>query len=568
MNDKAEDRLVAEQVALLYQQGLITFVGNSVSAIILVWLLWEEPAERQHLLVWFIGLLMVLSIRWGGLLRYRTDPRRMERGAFWGWAFTAGAAASGIVWGYLSWGFFQPNLFFLFPIALMMAGQTALSVPTVGVFLPAHMAFNLFSMTPFMLRNLLEEGRLFFGQGIAILIFMIVCLVFARRQQAMIREAIRLRLANLELLERAEEANTAKSRFLAAASHDLRQPLQAISLFTHVMAQDASTGREPDASLVGKLQSSCESLETLLDSLLDLSRAEAGALKPEICDVPLQPLFERLRHEFTDQAAAKGLQLRVVPTRHVVRSDPVLLERMLRNLVANALRYTEQGAVLVGCRRHGERLRIEVRDSGIGIPAELRSEIFREFYQLGNPERDRRKGLGLGLAIVNALAKQLGHEVDVHSTPGKGAVFTVTLIAGTDAPAIIAVGETLPDRLRCQLVVVIDDEPMIRDALSRLLASWGCEVAAGEDADEVLARLAGRIPAAILADRRLRGGRLGTHEITRLHLHCGKVPAILITGDTAPEAMHDIDFPVIRKPVQGFRLRAELDALLAPVRAA
>ena len=575
-----EHKLLAEQVAVLYRQAPAAFLGSALSATILVWLLWDEPVERRHLVVWLTTLCLVMIARWAGMLRYRADPRRTERGAFWGWGFTLGAAASGVVWGYLGVGFFQPTLLFLLPITLVLVSQVALSVPTVGMFLPAHVAFNLLAMTPFMVRNFQEEGRLFLGQSFALLAFILACLLFAQRQQATIREAIRLRLANLGLLDRltqenqraeearkqAEEANSAKTRFLAAASHDLRQPLQAMTLFTHAVAQEVETGRPPDAVLVGNLQSSCESLETLLDSLLDLSRVEAGSLRPEIRAVPLQPLFDRIRREFTDQAAAKGLRLRVVPTRRLVRSDPALLERMLRNLTTNALRYTESGGVLVGCRRRAGQACIEVRDSGIGIPMEVRAEIFREFYQLGNPERDRRKGLGLGLAIVNALAQQLDHGVSVRSTPGRGSVFAIKLAAAAGAATVKPIQTELSDRLRGRLLVVMDDEVMIREAMSRLLGGWGCIVVGGGNADEVLAQISDRMPAAILADWRLREGRLGTEEVQRIRAHFSRaIPAVLITGDTALDAAQDADFPVIRKPVQGFRLRAEIDALLAPI---
>lgn len=576
----AERKLVAEQVAALYRHAPGVFLGSGLSATILVWLLWDEPVERRHLVIWLATLCLLLIARWVGMLRYRADLRRMERGVFWGWGFTLGAAASGVVWGYLGWGFFQPTLLFLLPITLVLSSQVALSVPTVGMFLPAHIAFNLLAMTPFMVRNYLEEGRLFLGQSFAILAFIIACLIFAQRQQATIREAIRLRLANLDLLERltqenlraeaarrqAEEANSAKTRFLAAASHDLRQPLQAMTLFTHAVAQEVEAGHAPDAVLAGNLQSSCESLEALLDSLLDLSRVEAGALKPEIRAVPLQPLFDRIHREFADQAAAKELRLCVAYTRRVVRSDPAMLERMLRNLTANALRYTEKGGILIGCRQRGGRVRIEVRDSGIGIPDAARAEIFREFHQLGNPERDRRKGLGLGLSIVNALAQRLDHGIDVRSAPGRGSVFAIELAAGTLAPEATSAKPELPDRLRGQLLAVIDDEAMIREATSCLLGGWGCAVVAGEDADKVLAQAGDRMPAAILADWRLREGRLGTDEVARIRAHFGHaIPALLITGDTAPDAARDMGFRVIRKPVQGFRLRAELDALLAPV---
>lgn len=568
---------MAEQVAVLYGQGPALFLGSGFSAAILVWLLWDEPVERRHLAVWLSLLFLVLGARWFGTLRYHADPLRMERGAFWGWVFTLGTAAAGIVWGYIGVGFFQPTLLFLFPITLVLAGQVALSVPSVGMFFPAHATFNLIAMTPFMARNYLEEGRLFVGQSFAILVFMIVCLAFAWRQQAMIRDAIRLRLANLDLLERltqenecaaearrqAEDANAGKTRFLAAASHDLRQPLQAMTLFTEAVAQAAAGGAPPGTALVDKLRSSCASLGALLDSLLDLSRAEAGAIRPEIRAVPLQSLFESIRREFVDQARAKGLRLRVVRTRAVVRSDAVLLARVLRNLTSNALRYTESGSVLIGCRRRGGRLCIEVRDSGIGIPAETRAEIFREFYQLGNPERDRRKGLGLGLAIVKALAQQLGHDVRLESANGRGSIFAVELDAAEAEAAAAPVAPGLPDRLRGRLFAVIEDEAMIREAMTDLLAAWGCAVAAGENADEVLAQLGERVPTAILADWRLREGRFGGDEIARICARFGRsIPALLITGDTAPDAVRDTAFRVVRKPAQGFQLRAELDALI------
>lgn len=572
--------MLAEQVAMLYRQGFAIFLGSGFSGGVLVWLLWDEPVERRHLAIWLGVLFAVLALRWAGVAAYRASPRRMEHSAYWGWAFTVGAAASGCVWGYLGYVFFQPTLLFLLPITLVLSTQVALSVPSVGMFLQAHVCFNLLTMTPFVIRTYMEEGRLFLGQSFALLVFMVTCLLFAHRHQATIRDAIRLRFANLDLLaqlrhdnklvedarKQAEEANTAKTRFLAAASHDLRQPLQAITLFAHAVAQEVAAGHLPDGAVVGNLQSSCESLEMLLDSLLDLSRVEAGAIKPEIRAVPLKPLFDRIRREFADQAAAKELELRIVPTRVSVHSDPALLERMLRNLMVNALRYTERGAILVGCRRRGDRVRIEVRDSGIGIPEDELQAIFREFYQLGNPERDRSKGLGLGLSIVAALASQLDHDIDVRSSSGHGSIFAIEL---AEAPQVLppaAIPAPLPDRLRGRLLAVIDDEAMIREAMTRLLSGWGCIVVAGEDADKVLAQLDGRAPDAILADWRLREGRLGTDEIARIRSHIGHaIPAVLITGDTAPDVARHADYPVIRKPVQGFRLRAELDALLNPV---
>lgn len=581
MTAEVEQRLLSEQVALLHHQAPSGYLGSFVFAAVLVWVLWDEPQERTNLLIWMFSVCATIGLRWFEFEAYRADPRRLQRGAWWGWWFTVGAAISGITWGYLGWAFFQPTLLFLLPMTLGLAGQVGLSVTSVGIFLPAHAAYNLLTLTPFVLRNFLEEGRLFFGQGIALLVFMLACLFFARRQQLMIREAIRLRLDNQDLLEqvtrenervvemrrKAEEANEAKTRFLAAASHDLRQPLQAMTLFVHAIEEGLRCREGLDTALVGKLRSSCDSLEMLLDSLLDLSRADAGALKPEISDFALQPILDRLRREFTDQAADKGLLLRVVPSRAYARSDPALLERMLRNLTANALRYTEHGAVLVGCRVRGGSLLLEVRDSGIGIPEQARREIFREFYQLGNPERDRRKGLGLGLAIVDALARQLGHRLDLRSAPGRGSVFSIELPAGRPGPAAGVQLSLAGTRLEGAWIVVIDDEAPIREALANVLERWGCRVAGGENADEVLAVLGAAgmpVPAAILADWRLREGRVGSDEAARLREFLGQpVPVLLVTGDTDPEATRNAGFPVIHKPIQAFRLRARLDALLA-----
>lgn len=581
MSAEAEQRLLAEQVALLHRQGPSGYIGSFISAAVLVWVLWDEPQERTHLLVWMLLICAAIALRLGEFRAYHNDLQRYQRGARWAWLFTLGAALSGLTWGYMGWAFFQPTLLFLLPMTLALVGQVGLSVTSIGIFLPAHVVFNLLALTPFVLRNYLEVGRLFFGQSVALLVFMIACLFFARRQQMMMREAIRLRFDNQDLLEtvtrendlviqarhQAEAANEAKTRFLAAASHDLRQPLQAMTLFVDAIEDGTRRHGEADAVLVGKLRSSCDSLEMLLDSLLDLSRADAGALKPEVCDFALGPILDRLRREFTDQAADKGLLLRVVPSQAWIRSDPTLLERMLRNLTANALRYTEQGAVMVCCRKRSGNVHVEVRDSGIGIPDHARREIFREFYQLENPERDRRKGLGLGLAIVDALARQLGHRLDLRSAPGRGSVFSIELPPGQPGLTPRVSSPLAHVRLEGAWIAVIDDEEAIRDALGKVLESWGCKVVGGENADEVMTELiaAGRpLLAAILADWRLREDRIGSNEAMRLREFVGQpVPVLLVTGDTDPEATRTAGFPVIHKPIQAFRLRARLDSLLA-----
>ncbi len=577
----SDQKIFGEQAVWLYRTGPGLFVGHLLSAGVLAWLLWEAPPVREDLLLWYAGMSLVLFIRLIIFLLFRADPRRAERSVWWLRWFAVGAALSGVAWGYAGWHFFYPTLLFLFPMALVLGAQVALSVPTAGVYFPAHAIFNVLTITPFLVRNLLENDRLFLGQSFALLTLMTACLWFAYKQQATICESIRLRFANLDLLfqvthenecvgqarHQAEEANAAKSRFLAAASHDLRQPLQALSLFIQALVEDCNARRLPTPSLVNKIESSSDSLRLLLDSLLDLSQSEAGELKANVQTVALQPLFDRIRREFYDQASAQGLRFRVIPTGYAARSDPAMLERILRNLVVNALRYTERGSILIGCRRRGEMLRIEVRDSGIGIPKAAQSEIFRDFYQLGNPERDRHKGLGLGLAIVNALARQLGHKVDVISAPGNGSIFAIELPAGDSQIEHAAPQASMPDRLNGCRVVVMDDDAQVRDGMLELLERWGCQVVCGENADEVIDAFRAHpmaIPAVILSDWRLRENRMGDDEARKLHAHFGQpIPTALITGDTTI-ALGGIEFPVIHKPIQGGRLRAQLDLLLPP----
>ncbi len=225
--------------------------------------------------------------------------------------------------------------------------------------------------------------------------------------------------------DKAERASMAKTKFLTAASHDLRQPAQSLTLFTDLLA--AKLAGHPDATIVEHLQRSVDALRLLLDGILDLSRMDAGLVVPLARPFAIAPLLAQLGIEYEARARQAGLRLRARPCNARVVSDPLLLERILRNLLENALRYTRRGGILLGCRRRGDRLRIEVWDSGIGLAPEQMDNIFEEFYQAGNPERDRAKGLGLGLAIVERLARLLDHHVTVSSREGRGSRFAVTV---------------------------------------------------------------------------------------------------------------------------------------------
>jgi PAS domain S-box-containing protein len=369
----------------------------------------------------------------------------------------------------------------------------------------------------------------------------------------------------------AERANRAKSRFLAAASHDLRQPLQAAHLFAAALRIGL---REPgDLELLGSIEDALKSANELLDALLDVSRLDAGVLAPQFRNFAVADLLEQIETEFSAAAREKRLTLRVLPSSVTVRTDPLLLGRILRNLVSNALRYTQRGRVLVGCRRAGDRLAIDVLDTGIGIAPDKIERIFEEFYQIGNPERDRTRGLGLGLAIVAGLAKLLDHPIQVRSEPGRGSVFRVLvpmaeprieLVSPPSSPATAAVA-----RPTGALLLAIDDDPEQLEAMNALFGRWGYQVLVAQSAPAALAKLeqAEREPSAIIADYRLRDGLTGADAIGHIRERLGrKVPGLILTGDTEPARIAEASasgFELLHKPIEAHRLQEAVERLLS-----
>ena len=375
----------------------------------------------------------------------------------------------------------------------------------------------------------------------------------------------RLRTAKAE----AERANRSKANFLAAASHDLRQPAQSLTLFGALLA-DRLRGH-PQMSLVHSLNQSVEALRALLDALLDVARLDAGMVVPDAAPFPLADLLERLRADYGPRAYGKGLRLHVRPTGAWVHTDARLLERLLRNLLDNALKYTGTGGVIVGCRPRGGVLRIDVVDSGVGMPTDRLEDIFEEFVQLGNAERDRARGLGLGLAVVKRLSRLLGLPVAVRSSPGRGTCFSVEVpmhIASQPAPAgrpwSEAWSELNGDR---GLALLIDDETLILESLRMVMEQWGWDVLAAPSGEEALRLLDGaeRLPDVIIADYRLRHGRTGVEAIRDVHaLLDTPIPAILLTGDTNPDRIREArrsGFAVLHKPVTLPELSAQLTTL-------
>ncbi len=366
----------------------------------------------------------------------------------------------------------------------------------------------------------------------------------------------------VEATRAAEEANIGKTRFLAAAGHDILQPLNAARLYASVLVDKLKEGN--DGSLVRNVESALESVEDILGAVLDISRLDTGALKPEPTVFRLDEMFRGLALDFKPVAEDKGLELRIVPTSVSVRTDRRLLRRLLQNLVSNALKYTQQGKVLIGCRRRGNRVLVEVHDTGMGIPKNKQKAIFQEFHRLDDGMR-MAKGLGLGLSIVERISHVLKHPVELRSEDNRGSCFSVELPRSAAMPDLVPVQQTPASvgHLDGLVVVALDNEPDILSGMRHLLANWNCKVFTAADDIEAAAVLheAGMVPDVILADYHLDDGT-GIEAIVKLRWKFGRqIPAILITADRSRAVRTEAeekDIAFFNKPVKPAALRAHL----------
>jgi signal transduction histidine kinase/ActR/RegA family two-component response regulator len=368
--------------------------------------------------------------------------------------------------------------------------------------------------------------------------------------------------------EEAEKANRAKSQFLAAASHDLRQPLHAMQMYITVLQQKIKD--KEVLKIVSDIDAVSISTGRLLNAILDVSELEAGAVKPQIEDFPIQEILHKVARSFRPMSYRKGLSLHIVPSSAYVRSDPILLEQIIGNFVANAIRYTESGRVLLGCRRREGSLSIEILDTGPGIPKHQSEAIFDDFHQLDNKERDRGKGLGLGLAIVRRLSTCLNHTIEHSSKLKCGSRFAVVTSLG-QKPTKIA-NKTKIDSglfdLTNTSILLIEDDPTVLDATQKLLTSWHCNINCAKsffEARQVIS-VDSRVPDIILADYSLPGEKNGVQTIEALRKIVGyQIPAFIITGEADTSKIRIISghgFHVLSKPVHPAKLRALISHLL------
>jgi two-component system, sensor histidine kinase len=549
----------AEQIRHTFRQLPGIIMAMSLGTLLFVFVMWEQ-FPRSWLFAWaalMCSTVVVIPVTL--LILYKRAKPKPAQLRLWGALFAVFGFVCASVWGSAGVIFFvSGSLEYQLLLLFCMLTAAAAGMATIIGYRPGFYAAVFPIVLPVALRSAYEGDSLHIGLSGIALLYLGLLSYFYNNVHASMVASLNLQFRNMELVRE-------KSSFLAAASHDLRQPLHAQGLF---VAELQERVHEPESRrILDHLEGSINAMQTLLNAMLDISKLDAGVVQPAVESFPVARVLDELEHEFTPQMREKKIRFRVIPASHIIQSDPGLLGRILRNFVSNALRYTPAGAVLVVCRRRADRLRIEVRDSGVGIPDDQQGAIFNEFYQLGNPERDQEKGLGLGLAIVERLARLMDHTISVVSQPGRGSTFSVDVPFGhavseplhSDEPGVV-----MDFGFANASILVIEDDAMVQVAMRGLLADWGCDVRVVASADEALAclRRDALRPDVIIADYRLREGKTGTQAIesVKSELHCA-IPALLITGDTSPERLREAQtsgYYFLHKPVHPLQLRIAL----------
>ena len=596
--------VLAEQVLLLRRSFPMTLAASLLtSGGALLVLSLELPLPVM--LCWFGAHLLVVVGVYRALQPLPRADKTPRQDAH---RLTACMATMGLIWGSLGilvWQFsssINGVIYYIGFLSTVSSGALGLGAPMYRAYI-AYLSCTVGGALISLLRTPAAVGL---SAVVRVVVDYALTCLHARNLAQAARSSILLKFDNQRLVvelraqthhallaqQQAEQASQDKSHFLAAASHDLRQPLHAIGLFLEALQRSPLNAHQ--ALVLGHARSASAAAAEMLSTLLDYSRLEAGVIKARPAPFAVQPLLLALEQEFGVEADGNSLYYRTHETTAAAFADRALVDLVMRNLISNALRYTQRGGVLIACRTRGARLALEVWDSGVGIAPEYMDQIFKEFHQLGNPERDRRKGLGLGLAIVHRLVTEMGTEVEVHSRAGRGSVFRLWLdnwqgaLLPDDTPAR-SEGAALA-QLR---VWVIDDDDTVCLAMQTLLHSWGCLCRTAASAQEVLERVqapallenglenglqsgwdSASVPDLIITDFRLRQEQTGRQVLHTLRTHWGRdIAAIILTGDTSPQRLRDAQSTaavLLHKPVSSNELHDAMVALVpqAPQRAA
>lgn len=560
-----QSAVYTEQIRLLYKNLPVSLLGSgSVGFAITALLL--PSVDTGPIAAWCAVLIVMLIWRTAAYFQFKKISLTDELARRLGRHTIIYSLGFGVLWAWLPAFYIAPDdLLIISNIGLFLVGVVAGALVTQAVFMPSLYAFLIpvaLSSTTAMAVNAGSYSYL----AIIGAVYVVIAFAFAKRVHDMFIDTIKIRFENDELMQQlrrekrqAEEANLAKSQFLASASHDVRQPLHAMSLYVSMLKDDPG-----NTQIVERLIDSLEALEGLYSRILEISQLDAGAIEVQLEPVPLAKICTQTVDRYQAVAADKGLSLEQQIDPDIwVMSDAILLGRVIDNLIANALRYTETGGVRLFTSSAPDRIALAVQDTGVGIAEDQLAHIFREFYQVDNPERDRNKGMGLGLSIVSRLSDLLGHEIAVQSQPAQGSTFTLTMAScSPNAQAEGIQSNTLP--LGAFNALLVEDDQQAQQALALTVASWGGSVQTIRsvlEIDEAATR-----PDIVIADYRLPGDCNGLELLQLINKRFGQhLPGILVTGDTAPavlKRLRDSGYPVMHKPVNAALLQRTVYELL------
>ncbi len=565
----ATGSLEEELLRLLARQGRRVPIPVFLAAVMIAAMAYGR-LPTALLAGWLVLVAIVLGVRWAvlGRLPALTAISAQNRLRI----AIALSAINGATHG-LSLGFFPylPLYERAFQSMLLVTACTG-SVATTAGYKPIFLAYVLPTLGPLVVLWAVSPGVANVGwieistAGVFALIGLIL-VALAGDAFRLFRESFEIRLQQAELnrqlrtaLDQAEAANRAKTRFLASASHDLRQPIHTLSLFGAALTMRPLDHESRD--IAKHMNTALQSLASQLDSLLDISKLDAGVVRVNRGPATLRPILERLHEEFAPRARGKGLRMDLeCPRDALVDIDPLLLERILRNLLDNAVKYTGSGGVALRAERTAGGYDVTVSDTGRGIPEAEQPRVFEEFYQLDNPERDRTKGLGLGLAIVTRLADLMRIKMHMTSSPGRGTQFVLTVPEAASAAARTAEPTSTAAPLGALHVLVVDDEAAIRIGMKTLLEAMGCRATLADGTASALAAARADEPDLVVADLRLRGGDDGFETVRAIRKLYPQLRAILISGDIAAERLREAEaagIPLLHKPVPFEILKREI----------
>lgn len=570
------DDVLDERIRLESVSTAIGAIGVMAITFVMYLIFPSDLPQATNIGKW-LGVQLCVGFGWLAFIAYHLNRGNTLSRRLWPYLSTIVCSFYGFAWG-AGWVYFASSADMLDTahtqaaviFTIILGGVFTGGVLATIFHLPSLVSFMLCSLLPPLVSTFVHEGIFHLWFGISLVVYMLACTAFAVNLHTFLMETLEQReekswLAkqlNVEK-QRAEQASHDKTRFLAAASHDLRQPLQALQFFQQALEEILQPAHVPNAQLIlERMKASTLALDSLLNSLLDISKLDAGIQEINREIFPLNAILSRVYQQYAPIAEEEGIVFHYVPTKVYVNTDPLQLERIIQNFIVNAIKHMGgHGRILLGVRRRGEYVRIEVWDNGVGIPETEQENIFHEFYQINNPERNRNKGLGMGLSIVQRLATLLRHEVTVHSWYSRGSVFSVAVPHATPPAAstnIILSSEEHTLNTKGTILVVEDDTNVV-DSLCTVLSVWGYRaiISDGTTIAEIINQnLNLRF---IISDYQLNEGRTGLDVIQQVREMTGKtIPAVIITGNTSPElheALVASDIPVSYKPINPILLK-------------